>query len=162
MEGFVLRRDLSDGVHPLSALATGLDAVPVLVRLVGGKTALARFVESVEVHVVPGDGYMWIDDVHGRLCVAQSYLREGPDRGIYVDLVHELVHIVQWKDGRELFDQTYTYVDRPTEIEAYRAGVEEARRIGMTEEEIAEYLRVDWVGDEDHRRLCQHCGVKPP
>jgi len=46
-------------------------------------------------------------------------------------------------------------VDRPTELEAYRLTVEEAGHIGMTREEIVEYLRVDWISDDDHKKLVE-------
>ncbi len=35
------------------------------------------------------------------------------------------------------------YVDRPTEIEAYQTTVAEAKRIGMTDEQIIEYLKTE-------------------
>ena len=50
-------------------------------------------------------------------------------------------------------------MDRPTEIEAYALVVEEARKLGMTEEKIAEYLYVEWASPADHLRLCRRLGV---
>ena len=37
--------------------------------------------------------------------------------------------------------------------------MEEARRIGMTEREIVDYLKVEWVNDEDFKRLLRALGV---
>ena len=51
-------------------------------------------------------------------------------------------------------------VDRPTEIEAYRHTIKEARRIGMTDKEIYEYLKVDWISDDDAKKLAATLGIK--
>jgi hypothetical protein len=63
-------------------------------------------------------------------------------------------------EGKELFDKRYSYVDRPTEIEAYSHAVKEAKRIGMTEKEIVEYLRVEWVTEEEFERLVRRMGIQ--
>ena len=72
---------------------------------------------------------------------------------IYLDLIHELCHIKQFMDGTELFDLRYDYVDRPTEIEAYRYSVQEARRLDLSEERICLYLRTEWMDEDSFRRL---------
>ena len=84
-------------------------------------------------------------------------------RGQYtLDLIHELVHVKQFRDGREIsldFGKRFEYVDRPTELEAYRHTVKEARRLGMSDEEIADYLKVTWLDAAEVRRLARHLGV---
>jgi hypothetical protein len=75
-------------------------------------------------------------------------------------VIHELVHIRQFMEGKELFDRRYSYVDRPTEIEAYTAAVNEARRIGLKKEEILDYLKVEWITEEEFQRLLVAVGVK--
>jgi len=77
-----------------------------------------------------------------------------------LDILHELVHIRQWHDGKELWDRRYSYVDRPTEVEAYKFAVEVARKLGMPDREIADYLRVEWTSREEHERLCRRLGVR--
>ena len=56
-------------------------------------------------------------------------------------------------DGRELFDPKYTYVERPTEIEAYAYTVKEARRLGLSDEKICLYLKSEWMTKEDLEKL---------
>jgi hypothetical protein len=70
--------------------------------------------------------------------------------------------VKQLFDGRELFDDALEYVDRPTEIEAYRNTVNEARKQGMSDEEIYEYLRTEWMSVEELRRLATSVGVTLP
>ncbi|HZW84878.1 MAG TPA: hypothetical protein VFE91_03115, partial [Nitrososphaerales archaeon] len=66
----------------------------------------------------------------------------------------------QFLEGKELYDQAFEYVDRPTELEAYRATVAEARRVGMDEEEILRYLRLDAADDSELGKLMEKIGVR--
>jgi hypothetical protein len=38
--------------------------------------------------------------------------------------------------------------------------VEEARRIGLSEQRILEYLKTEWMTDEDMRKLAGTLGIK--
>ena len=69
-------------------------------------------------------------------------------------------YIRQLREGRELFDARYEYVERPTEVEAYRYTVKEARRLGLSDERILEYLKTEWMSTEDLKRLAKAVDVK--
>ena len=88
------------------------------------------------------------------------YLNSGDKTDIYLDVVHELCHVKQWMEGRELFDPNYDYVDRPTEVEAYRYTVQEAKRLGLSEERILGYLKTEWMSEQDLKRLVRNMGVE--
>ncbi len=103
---------------------------------------------------------MGVSDEDGHIFASQQYINKGEAWSVYLDIIHELVHVRQFHEGKNLFDSKFSYVDRPTEIEAYTVAVEEARRIGMNEEEIFEYLEVPWVTDEEHRRLAKSTGLR--
>jgi hypothetical protein len=105
-------------------------------------------------------GYLHVNDGDGSIVVDAGYLRSAAEVYLYLDVIHELVHIRQLKEGRELFDGRYSYVDRPTELEAYRETVIEARRIGLTDGEIAGYLMVEWVAEDDFRRFLSSLGIR--
>jgi hypothetical protein len=107
-------------------------------------------------------GYMGVSDEDGHLIVSAYYLKNGDPTSKYLDVVHELVHVKQYRQGKALFDETFEYHDRPTELEAYRHAVNEARRLGMSDSEIFEYLRVDWMSEDDVRKLARNIGVKLP
>jgi hypothetical protein len=62
-------------------------------------------------------------------------------------------------EGKELFDPRYSYVERPTEIEAYRYTVQEARRLGLSDERICEYLKTEWISDKDLKFLAKAVNV---
>ena len=75
-------------------------------------------------------------------------------------MIHVLVHVRQFLEGRELYDQQFEYVERPTELEAYRYTVAEARRVGMNEGEILKYLRLDAADDSELGKLIEKIGVR--
>lgn len=107
-------------------------------------------------------GYMYVDGIDGHLVISKSYINNGNKTDVYLDLIHELCHVKQFMDGRELFDPNYDYVDRPTEIEAYNYVVKEARRLGLSQERICEYLRVEWLSDKDHKKLLKSVDISCP
>lgn len=104
--------------------------------------------------------YMWVSSEDGHLVVSSWYLKNGDLIDIYLDIIHELVHVKQFIDGKELFDSSHSYVDRPTEVEAYRHVVEEARNLGLSDERICDYLKTEWMIDEDLKQLAKTLNVK--
>ena len=104
-------------------------------------------------------GYMGVDDNDGHLLVNKRYLSTGSKQDIYLDVIHELCHVKQNMEGRDLFDPHYDYVDRPTEIEAYRYAVQEAKRIGLSAAEIRVYLKTEMMSTQALDRLIRNMGV---
>ncbi len=106
-------------------------------------------------------GYMGVSDEDGHLVVGAHYIKNGDSVSKYLDVVHELVHVRQFRQGQALFDESYEYYERPTELEAYRHSVKEARRIGLSDDEIFEYLKVRWLSDDEVRKLANNLNVSP-
>ena len=136
----------------------GLEKVEAVKQIFGEKTI--EVLQNLKVKFTYIGGYMWIDPRDGSLVVSTHYLNEGDKTGIYLDLVHELVHIRQLMEGKKLFPAEYDYVDRPTEIEAYQHAVHEARRLGLNDQQICEYLKTEWMSNEDLRKLAKSLDVK--
>lgn len=162
MKGVVLHRDVPAGRHPMRKIVTGLDASPPLQRLFGGEGACRKAIDAAQVELFDDHGYMWVSDVDGCMGISLPYWKKGDELGLYLDLVHELVHVKQFADGRELFDMSYRYVERPTEVEAYHVVVEEARRLGMDDATLFDFLYVEWISHEEHEELCRTLGVPIP
>jgi hypothetical protein len=104
-------------------------------------------------------GYMGVSNVDGHLLISTLYLKKGDMADIYLDIIHELVHVKQFMEGKELFDDRFSYEERPTEIEAYRHAVEEARRLGLSDARICNYLKTEWMTDEEFKRLAETVNV---
>lgn len=152
-----LKRGVQSGGYKFGELFLGFENVDAVRRVFGPETK--AILSELKVEVFPKDGFMGVSDEDGHIFASQTYLNEGDLHSIYLDVVHELVHVKQFMDGRELFDRSYAYVDRPTEIEAYRIAADEGRRIGMSEQEVFEYLKVPWISDEEHARLALACNI---
>ena len=115
--------------------------------------------QNLKVDLSWFSGYMYVDSSSGHLVVSARYLRSGDKLDIYLDLIHELCHVRQLMEGKELFDPRYSYVERPTEIEAYRYTVQEARRLGLSDARICEYLKTEWMSDGDLKFLAKAVNV---
>lgn len=154
-----MKRDGTTGTFPFMDLFTGFEGLEAVKSIFGD--SVAQVLTDVRVDVQARPGYLRVDDETGNIVVSGEYLRNGDAKHLYLDLIHELVHVKQFMEGKELFDRRYSYVDRPTEIAAYKACVEEGKRIGMKDHEVEEYLRVEWVTEEELGRLLGYVGVKP-
>jgi hypothetical protein len=94
--------------------------------------------------------YMGIRDSDGNIAVGTFHLKHGDQRTLYLDVVHELFHVKQFMENRKYFreehqkfmgDRSLYYVS-PIEVPAYKHTVKEAKRIGMSFNEITEYLKM--------------------
>jgi len=138
----------------------GFEKLEVVRRILGEKAE--EVLRNVKVEFFSSRwGYMGVSDDDGHLMVSTYYLRHGKAEEIYLDLIHELIHVKQFMDGEELFDDSFEYVERPTEVEAYKLTIQEARRIGMSDMEIYDYLKVYWMSDVEVAKLAERLGVKP-
>jgi hypothetical protein len=155
LDKLLLFRSLS---YPFSDFFRGLENIEAIKRIFGEKTN--EVLNGLRVDFTMFGGYMGVNPFNGHLMVNPRYLNSGDRLDIYLDLIHELVHIRQRMEGAELFDANYGYVDRPTEIEAYRYAVEEARRLEKSEERICDYLKTKWMSDDDFRQLAKALNVK--
>jgi hypothetical protein len=131
----------------------GFEKVEAVRRIFGEKTD--KVLSDLRVEFVGRRGYMGVSEVDGHLIISADYLDKGNRIDIYLDVVHELVHVKQFMEGKELFDHNYSYVERPTEVEAYRVAVDEARRLGLSDRRICEYLKTEWMTDEEFRSLAK-------
>jgi len=139
----------------------GFERVPAVKAIFGPKTKAA--LRSLKVEFFSSRwGFMGVSDADGHLMVSTHYLRTGEPREIYLDIVHELVHVRQFREGMELFEDGFEYPDLPTEIEAYKTCVAEGRRLGMSDLELYEYLKVFWMSEKEVRRLARNVGIRPP
>ncbi len=118
-------------------------------KIFGGKTQ--HVIENLEVEFTDNTLYMSVD-YDGRLQVNPNYLATGNFADLYLDIIHELVHVRQVLNGKNC-NHALPYVERPLEIEAYRTAVDEARALGWDESRILCYLDSDLINAEEFRKL---------
>jgi len=157
---FRVRRSAVMGEYKLSEVFTGLESSPALIKVFGSKAQMAKILKHLKLRVERNDSGLWLDRDTGTICIGAKHLTAAKSDFLYLDVVHVLVHVRQFLEGKELYDQAFEYVDRPTELEAYRTTVAEARRVGMDEDEILKYLRMDAADDSELGKLMEKIGVK--
>jgi hypothetical protein len=175
-KGFRVARDLPVGRHPLLAAFPGLDRLPLAAKLEPDAANRKSLFEETCVEVVDEDMWMYVApwDVppqsRGRwrpvvspgsdcIVVGASHLRESSPLMLYMDIYHELCHVRQRHGGANLWEPGVSYVKRWTEVEAYRLVVEDARGIGVSDEFLRDYLKVEWISAAEHKELLTELGV---
>ena len=138
-----IQRNAKVATHPFTDYFKNFDKVEAVRRIFGEQTE--KVLQNLRVEFFGRKGYMGVSDDDGHLLISAYYLNNGDLIDIYLDIIHELVHVKQFMEGKKLFDDNFSYVERPTEVEAYSAAVKEARRLGLSDERILDYLKTEWM-----------------
>jgi len=147
-----IEREAPVTLLPFTDFFRGFEKLEAVRSIFGAKTD--QVLKGLKVEFYSSKfGYMSVSDIDGHLLVSSHHLKSSDERVIYLDVIHELFHVKQFMEGMNLFPPEFDYVDSPIEIPAYKHTVKEARRIGMKQKEIEEYLKVEWVDEEQHSRL---------
>jgi hypothetical protein len=173
---FRIARDLPLGRHSLLTVFPGLDRLPPGRKIHADAKVRSTLFTTTEIELVGEDMWMYVAPrelpkvTRGRwepvvspetncIVVGASHLRESPALTLYLDIYHELCHILQRDGGAELWEPGVSYVERWTEVEAYRFVVVEARRLKVSDVYLRDYLSVEWITAADHRKLLRTLGV---
>jgi len=158
-----IKRDIVPGIHLIGDICPGLENVEEVKSMLSDRKLSPGFVREISVLVDDSrDFYMYVDDVEKMLVACLNHIRNSDERIVYLDFLHELIHMIQLHDGKNLYDRRYKYSERPTEIEAYRVAINEGRRIGMSEGELFDYLNVEWMKEGEHEKLARRIGLTSP
>ncbi len=174
--GFRVARDLPIGRHALLAAFPGLDRLTPAERMVADPKARHRLFSETEIELVAQDLWMYVAPFTAPggarrewrpvlspdkdcIVIGESHLRTSSPLMLFMDIYHELCHVLQRRDGADLWPPGVSYVRRWTEVEAYRFVVVEARRFGVSDEFLRDYLRVEWISDREHRELLRTLDV---
>jgi hypothetical protein len=107
-----ISRDVETVRYPFTQYFQGFDKVEAVKKLFGEKTA--EVLQTLKAEFCSSKfGYMGVSDEDGHLLISAHHLRNADSLVLYLDLVHDLHHVKQFFDGRELFSQEYEYVDNP-------------------------------------------------
>ncbi len=176
---FEIRREIPLGRHPILGVFPTLDRLPTARRLEPDGDKRAELFRSTEIELVPDDMWMYVapkkkfpgaprgwkpvvSPASDCIVVGAAHLRKSSSTMLFMDIYHELCHIRQRRDGADLYDRSVGYTQRWTEVEAYRFVVEEARRFDVSDEYLRDYLKVEWISEEEHRSLLHELGVPVP
>lgn len=156
---FRIDRRLEPGQYSLSEVFADIRTYGILPTIFADMEEIDRVIANTRVFVVDQPYEMFVDNNDASITIGLAHLRGASDEFLYLDIIHELCHVKQHLQGRNLYDRSSSYVDRETEIEAYRVTVREARRIGLNDDAIANYLQVSWITPAEHKRLVRRLDV---
>lgn len=156
---FRINRRLEPGQYSLTEVFADIRTYDILSAIFSDAEEIDRVMAHTKVFVVDTPYEIFVDNNNGAITIGLNHLRSSSDEFLYLDIIHELCHVKQHLQGRDLYDRSKSYVDRETEIEAYEVTVQEARRIGLNDETISRYLSVYWITPEEHRRLTERLNV---
>ncbi len=157
--GVEIDRDVKINLYPFTDYFRGFEKVPGIIALFGDETE--EILKRLKVEFYSSKfGYMGVSDVDGHIMISSFHLKTADLAILYLDVFHELHHVKQFIDGKKIYLLEFEYVDSQVEIEAYLHTIQEARRIGFTDDQIREYLKIEWISDEQYERLLKHIGLE--
>ena len=136
-------------LQPFTEFFQGFEKVGAVRKVFGEKTE--EVLKNLRIGFIPNrQMFMGIRDNDGNLAVGTYHLRNSPTRTLYLDIVHELFHINQRMTNEKFFHDEFMkfmqdrslYYASPIEIPAYEHTVREAERIGMSPDDIVQYLKM--------------------
>lgn len=154
-----INRRLTPGQYKIADLFPKIREKPILAEIFRSKQEIEDVIANTNVIIISRRHEMSVDNQDGSITIGLNHLQQSDTEILYLDIIHELVHVRQQRDGLDLYDKTKDYVDRLTEIDAYALAVKEARRIGFTDAQILNYLQVEWITPQEHRRLAERLNV---
>ena len=97
-------RNVPVTTHPFTDYFKGFEKVEAVRKIFGEKTE--EVLRNLRVEFGGRGGYMGVSDVDGHLLISAHYIKEGDIVDIYLDIIHELVHVRQFMEGRSFSTTT--------------------------------------------------------
>lgn len=154
-----IERNVPTKLYPLTRFFKGFEKIEALRELFEEKTEEILKRTKVEFYSSRW-GYMGVNEADGHILISAHHMKHSPFRTLYLDILHELFHTKQLMNGKKLFLDEFDYFDSPIEIEAYEFTVREAKRIGMTDKEIIDYLEVPWADNKQLMKFIEKLNLK--
>jgi hypothetical protein len=134
----------------------GFETVNAVKRIFGSRTT--KTLKELTVEFTKATIYMRVNNSDGHLVINPRYFTDADTTDLYLDVIHELVHVKQFTECR-ISDQSIEYTKRPLEVEAYKVTVDEARTLGLGKNWILNYLDSDLVKNEQLEQLAAAVGI---
>jgi len=157
----------ASNLQPFRDYFKGFENVGAVRKVFGEKTA--SVLEKMKVSFISNRRmYMGIRDNDGNISIGTYHLKNSDNKVLYLDIVHELFHVKQYMKDKKYFHKEHMkfmgnralYYVSPIEVPAYLHTVEEAKRIGMSYEEISEYLVMGPVSQKIFRKFLREMNLK--
>ena len=154
-----INRKIEPGRYKISDVFPSIQNDRMMLEIFGSMNIINEVLEKIHINLVDFPHYMNVNNDDGTINVGLGHLRNSEPEVLYLDILHELYHVKQHREGTDLYPQGIAYVDRQTEIEAYQFAVTAARKIGLTDKDILDYLWVEWISPRDNAKLAKRLNV---
>ena len=95
-------RDVPVRLYPLTSFFMGFDGVKALQGLIGSSTR--RVLKGMKVEFYSARwGFMGVNDKDGHILISSHHMKHSPLRTLYIDIIHDLYNIKQYREGKKLF-----------------------------------------------------------
>lgn len=148
-----VNRTLAAGTHPYRLFLPRFEESPAVRLIETPEFPIGPLLDDARVRIRAGEGYLFVDVRIPAIILMEDYYHRANPLDLYLDLAHELTHLRQLAEGKDLWDHSLHYVDRPTEIEGFAVAVAEGIRLGMTEDQVLQHLSNPWLNEEEVMRL---------
>jgi len=155
-----INRTLKPGRHKISDAFPGIEKEDMLLDLFESSQVVDEILNTIHINITERSHYMNVNNDDGTINIGLGHLRNSENTVLYLDILHELCHVKQQKKGVNLYNRSISYAENPTEIEAYEFAVKAARNMELSDKEIFEYLWVEWISAEDHRKLAKRLSIE--
>ncbi|MEE8399382.1 MAG: hypothetical protein V3S89_10280 [Desulfobacterales bacterium] len=155
-----INRKLEPGKLRITDAFPTLRDDPMMLEMFGTLETVDEILATSQLKIVDTPHYMNVNNHTGTINVGLGHLRNSEAEVLYLDILHELYHVKQQREGADLYPRDVAYIDRPTEIESYEFTVKAARYIGLSDDDILNYLYVEWISPEDHIKLAERLNVE--
>jgi hypothetical protein len=149
----IVNRSLGVGTHQYRLFLPRFEESPVVRLIETPAIPIGPLLDSARVKIKKGKGYLYVDVAIPAITLIEEYYQRANPLDLYLDLAHELTHLRQLAEGRNIWDHSLHYVDRPTEIEGYAVAVAEGIRLGMADEQVTQHLSNPWLNADEVMRL---------
>ncbi len=163
----IIRNVPAPTLFPFTKFFKSFEKVEAVRRTFGDETE--KILTDLKVEFLSSRfAYMAVSHRDAHVIVSTWHLKHSDFRTLYLDLIHELFHVGQFRGERAFFLNGYerlirnplSYFRNPIEIPAYKHTVVEAWRIGMSYDEIASYLEIPWAPPRENTKFLKTLGLK--
>src|SRR5574342_84859 len=97
-------RPTEPGAYKVADVFDGLERSHTLATIYPDEAERLAVIRNTRLVVSTDDLYGYVDDEDGAIYFGHAHLTKGDPTTVYLDILHELVHVKQLREGRELYD----------------------------------------------------------
>jgi hypothetical protein len=94
--------DIQNGTYSIEEIFVNLKTVEILLKIFETKEALDDVFKNTNVIVDDTVHYMHVKNDDASIVIGRNHLRNSEKKILYLDIIHELVHVKQQRQGLDL------------------------------------------------------------